>query len=89
MTDPLEDAMNEVHWHRKNGFTYPMLAKEDVSCHNCGHHEVIQPGQTMDMPMQYKCLGCGTHAPSFMFDHVETGELEQLYPDLFDGADVD
>jgi hypothetical protein len=82
--NPLQDAMNEVHWHRKNGFTLRFNVMRGVSCHKCGHNEIVKPGQTMDMPMHFKCLGCGENAPSFDFDHYNMGELEQLYPDLFE-----
>lgn len=41
--------------------------KRGAICPQCGSGEVYQPGQTMNMPMIWKCLRCGLSEPSRFF----------------------
>lgn len=67
---------SDVSYFRDSGrsIDYPVI--RGVTCHKCGSVEVWQPMQTMDMPMMYRCLGCGETAPTDDFDRYVDTDIE-------------
>lgn len=69
-----DDAGGPVHtdvsYFRDTEYLVYFTVCSGVTCHQCGSGEVYQPMQTLDMPMNLRCLSCGAIEPSGNFDTV-------------------
>lgn len=58
----------DIDYCRDSEWVLYLPVRKGVTCPDCGSGEVIQPPQTMDMPVKLTCLRCGRYGPSGGFD---------------------